>query len=78
MTKKQVTTRTRGPKPHNPTSSKLRNPKPWRNDKPTHILIADSTEVVRPLQPTVTSEENIPLIDLDYRIVDATLEFNLL
>ena len=30
------------------------------------------------MQPHVTSKENSPLIDLDYRIVDAALEFDLL
>ena len=78
MTKKQVTPRTRGPKSHKPASSKLSNPKPLRIDKPTPILIVDYTEVVIPLQPPITTEESNPLIDLDYRIADATLEFDLL
>ena len=78
MTKKQVTPRTGGPKPQKPASSKLPNPKPSKIDKPTPVLTADSTEVVRPLQPPITFEENNPLIDLDYKIADATLEFDLL
>ena len=78
MTKKQVTPRNRGPKPQKHASSKLPNPKPSKIDKPTPVLTADSTEVVRPLQPPVTSKENNPLIYLDYRIANATLEFDLL
>ena len=78
MTKKQVTPKTGGPKSQKPASSKLQNPKPPRIDKPTPILTVDSTEIVRPLQPPVTTEESNPLIDLDYRITDAILEFDLL
>ena len=39
--------------------------------------MADSTEVVRPVQPPVISPENSPLVDLDYRILDPNVEFNL-
>ena len=78
MTKKRVKPRTGGPKPQKPASSKLPNPKPSNINKPTPALTTDSTEVVRPLQPPVTSKENNPLIDFDYRIVDTTLEFDLL
>ena len=33
--------------------------------------------MVRPVQPPVTSPENSPLVDLDYRIMDPSLEFKL-
>ena len=78
MTKKQVIHKTGGPKPQKLASSKLPNPKPPRIDKPTTVLTVDSTEVVRTLQPPVITEENNPLIDLDYIIADATLEIDLL
>jgi len=50
----------------------------FKIDKPTPVLTADSTEVVRPVQPPVISPENNPLVDLDYRILDPNVEFNLL
>ena len=78
ITKKQLTPKTGGPKSQKPASSKLQNPKPPRIDKPTPVLTVDSTKIVKPLQPLLTTEESNPLIDLDYRIVDATLEFDLL
>jgi len=49
----------------------------FKIDKPTPALTADSTEVVRPVQPPVISAENSPLVDLDYRILDPNVEFNL-
>ena len=33
---------------------------------------------VNPLQPPVSTEEVIPLVDVDYKIVDPVVEFNLL
>ena len=78
MTRKQITPKTGGPKAQKSASSKLPLPKSAEIDKPTPALTTNSTEVVRPLQPHVTSEESSSLIDLDYRITNATLEFNLL
>ena len=42
----------------------------FKIDKSTPALTADSTEVVRPVQPPVISPENNPLVDMDYRILD--------
>ena len=77
MTKKQVTPKFGGPKASKPVTAKLPKPESSKFNKPTPALIADSTEVVRPLQPPVSFEENIHLTDLDYKIVDTVVEFNL-
>ena len=78
MTRKQITPKTGGPKAQKSASSKLPLPKSAKINKPTPALTANSTEVVRPLQPPITSEDNTALIDLDYKITNATLEFNML
>ena len=79
MTKKQVTPKAGGLKPQKKPSAKIPQPESSKIDKPTLVLTADSTElVVRPIQPPVISQENSPLVDLDYRIMDPSLEFNLL
>ena len=78
MTRKQVTPKTGGPKAQKSASSKLPLPQHLKINKPTPALTANSTEVVRPLQPPVTTKESSSLIDLDYRINDAVLEFNML
>ena len=77
MTKKQVTPKAGGPKPQKKPSAKTPQPKSSKIDKPTPVLTVDSTEVVKPVQPLVISQENTPLVDLDYRIMDPSLEFNL-
>ena len=76
--KKQVTPKSGGPKPQKKASAKIPQPESFKLDKLTPALTADSTEVVRPVQPPVTSQENSPLVDLDYRILDPLVEFNLL
>ena len=47
-------------------------------NKPTPSLTVETTEVVRPVQPPITSQESSSLIDVDYRIFDPSVEFNLL
>ena len=78
MTKKQVTPKSRGLKPQKKASAKITQSEPSKLDKPTPALTDESTEVVRPVQPLVTSQENSALVDLDYRILDPSVEFNLL
>ena len=70
MTKKQVTPKSGGPKPQKKASAKIPRPESSKIDKPTPALTVDSTEVVRPVQPPVISQENGPLVDLDYKILD--------
>ena len=77
MTKKQITPKVGGPKASKPVTAKLPKPESSKINKPTPALTANSTEVVRPLQPPVSSEESSPLTDMDYKIVDAAIEFNL-
>ena len=78
MTKKQVTPKSGGPKPQKKASTKIPQPESFKLDKPTPALTANSTEVFRPVQTPVTSQENSPLVDLDYRILDRSVELNLL
>ena len=78
MTKKQVTPKAGGPKASKSVTTKLPKPESSKINKPTPALTADSNEVVRPLQPPISFEESIPLTDLDYRITDTVVEFNLL
>ena len=78
MTKKQVTPKNGGPKYLNKSSAKIPQPMSFKIDKPTPLLMADSAEVVRPVHLPVISLENNPLVDLDYRILDPNVEFNLL
>ena len=77
MTRKHITPKTGGPKAQKYASTKLPLLESAKINKPTPALTSYSTEVVRPLQPHVTSEESSSLIDLDYRIIDATLVFNM-
>ena len=46
--------------------------------KPTPAISAKSTITVNPLQPPVVATENISLTDLDYKILDPVVEFNLM
>lgn len=78
MTKKQVTPKSGGPKPQKKASAKIPQLESSKLDKPTRALMAESTEVFRPVQPPVISQESSPLVDLDYRIYDPSVEFNLL
>ena len=70
MTKKQITTKPGGSKPPNSITSKP--------VKSTPVLTTKSTVSVNPLQPPVAAEETLPLTDMDYKIVDPVVEFNLL
>ena len=78
MKKKQVTPKSGGPKPQKKASIKIPQPESSKLDKPTPAVIADSTEVLRLVQPPVTSQENSLLVELDYKILDPSVEFNLL
>ena len=78
MTKKQVTPKSGCPKAPKSVLAKLPKPESTKINKPTPALTVDSTEVVRPLQPPISTEVSSPLIDLDYKIADAAVEFNLL
>ena len=46
--------------------------------KSTPAMSSKSIIVVNPLQPPVIYIEHIPLVDVDYKIVDLIVEFNLL
>ena len=78
MTKKKVTPKSGGPKAPKSVSAKLPKPESSNINKHTLALTTNSTEVVRPLQPPISTEESSPLTYLDYKIVDAAVEFNLL
>lgn len=78
MTKKQVTPKFGGQKSQRNVSRKLPQAKPSKLNKPTPALTAETTEVVRPVQVPMTSQESSPLLDLDYRIFYPSVEFNLL
>ena len=78
MTKKQITPKAGGSKP-----VRLGGPKPPKTEaakvpKSTPAITAKTTVTVNPLQPPLSSEEVIPLVDLDYKIIDPLVEFNLL
>ena len=49
MTKKQVTPKNGDPKSQKKSSAKIPQPLSFKIDKPTLPLMADSTEVVRPV-----------------------------
>ena len=52
MTKKQVTPKSRGPKPQKKASAKIPQLEPSKIDKPTPALTAESTEVFQTFCPT--------------------------
>ena len=70
MPKKQSTSRLVGSKTPKSKGSKA--------PKPTPAITAKSATTVNPLQSPVVAAENIHLIDLDYKIADPIIEFNLL
>ena len=78
MTKKKITPRAGGSKPIKPGGSKPPNTEATKIPKSTPTITAKTTVTVNPLQPLVSNEEVIPLVDLDYKIVDPLVEFNLL
>ena len=46
--------------------------------KSNPAMSSKTTIVVNPLQPPVVDIEHTPLVDIDYKIVDPIVEFNLL
>lgn len=78
MTKKKITAKPRGSKPTKPGGSKPPKSVTPKAIKSTPTLTAKSTLSVNPLQPPVAAKEILPLTDMDYKIVDHVVEFNLL
>ena len=70
MTKKQSTSK--------PVRSKTLKSEGFKAPKPTPVITAKSAAIVNPLQPPVFVVESLPLTDVDYKIVDSVVEFNLL
>ena len=78
MTKKQMASKAGGSK-----RVKLGGSKPPKSEaskaiKSTPALTAKTTVSVNPLQPPVLTVETIPLTEMDYKIADPVVEFNLL
>ena len=46
--------------------------------KSTPEILSKATIIVNPLQTPVVDIEHIPLVDVDYKIIDLVVEFNLL
>ena len=70
MPKKQSTRRPKGSRTPKSEGSKAPNPTP--------AITAKFATTVNPLQPPMVATENIPLTNLDYKIADPVIEFNLL
>ena len=45
---------------------------------PTPVITAKSAATVNPLEPPVVVVESLPLTNVDYKIIDPVVEFNLL
>ena len=78
MTKKPITPKAEGSKSVKPGGSKPPKTEAAKAPKSTPTITTNTTVIVNPLQPPVSNEEVIHLIDLDYKIVDPLVEFNLL
>ena len=78
MTKKQITPKARGSKSAKSGGSKPPRSEALKAPKSTPATIAKTFVTVNPLQPPVSTEEVIPLVDVDYKIVDPQVELNLL
>ena len=78
MTKKQMTPKAGGSRPVKPGGSKPPKSEVAKAPKSTPALTAKTTVFVNPLQPPVSTEEIIPLTDVDYKIVDPVVELKLL
>ena len=61
--------------PKNQSSS---NPEGSKVPKSTPAMTSKTVIVVNPLQTPVIDIEHIPLADIDYKIADPIVEFNLL
>ena len=61
-----------------PVGSKTLKSEGSKAPKPTPVITAKSVATVNPLQPPVVAVESLPLTDVEYKIVDPVVEFNLL
>ena len=73
-----MTPKAGGSKPVKPRGSKPPKSEAAKALKSTPAITAKTIFFVNPLQPPVSNEEIIPLIDVDYKIADPMEEFNLL
>ena len=78
MKKKQFTPKAGGSKPVRPGGSKPPKTEAAKVPKSTPVISTKTTITINPLQPPTSNEEVIPLVDLDYKIVDPLVDFNLL
>lgn len=69
MPKKQSTSRPAGSKTPKSEGSKA--------PKPTPVITTKFVVTVNPLQPPVVAAESIPLTNIDYKIADPVIDFNL-
>lgn len=65
MTKKKITPKAAGSKPVKPGGSKPPKTEAAKVPKSTPDITAKTTVNVNPLQPPVSNEEFIPLVDVD-------------
>ena len=56
----------------------FKHPEGLKMSKSNPSMPSKTTIVVKPLQPLVVDVEHTPLVDIDYKIVDPVIEFNLL
>lgn len=61
-----------------PKKQSVSKPEGSKTPKPTPAMTPNTSIVVNPLQPPVVDIEHIPLDDIDYKITDPIVEFNLL
>lgn len=73
-----MTTKAGGSKLIKPGGSKPPKSEASKAIKYTPSLTAKTTEFVNPLQSPVPTVETLPLTDMDYKIADPVVEFNLL
>ena len=78
MTKKQMIAKVGGSKPIKHGGSKRPKSEASKTIKSTPALTTKTTESVNPLQPPIPTVEALPLADMDYKVVDPVVEFNLL
>ena len=61
-----------------PKKQSVNKPEGSKTPKSTPAMTPNTAIVVNPLQPLVVDIEHIPLADIDYKIADPIVEFNLL
>ena len=61
-----------------PKKQSVNKSKGSKTPKPTLAMTPNTAIVVNPLQSPVVDIEHIPLADIDYKIADPIVEFNLL